>query len=164
MAEYWDIYDENRKLTGKTIKRGDAFAEGEYYVCCEVWIMNSKNQMLMTQRHPAKKAGGLWEFSGGGVLAGETTKQAAVREIREELGLTIEISDLELLEVFKNRNYFMDIFIVKKDFDLKDLVFDADEVVDAKFLTDEEIEDMISESKVVRSVASRYDMYKELLK
>lgn len=164
MAEYWDIYDVDRKLTGKTIKRGDAFAEGEYYVCCEIWIMNSKNQMLMTQRHPAKKAGGLWEFSGGGVLAGETTKQAAVREISEEIGVIIDESELELLEVFKNRNYFMDIFAVRKDINLNELILQADEVVDAKFLTDEEIEDMISESKVVRSVASRYSMYKELLK
>ena len=121
MVEYWDIYDVNRKLTGKTIKRGEAFAEGEYYVCCEIWIMNSKNQMLMTQRHPAKKAGGLWEFSGGGVLAGETTKQAEIREIKEELGVVIDESELELLEVFKNRNYFMDIFVVRKDLDLKEL-------------------------------------------
>ena len=28
MAEYWDLYDENRNSLGKTIKRGDAFAEG----------------------------------------------------------------------------------------------------------------------------------------
>ena len=41
MAEYWDLYDADRKPLGRTIKRGDAFAEGEYYVCCEVWIQNS---------------------------------------------------------------------------------------------------------------------------
>lgn len=163
MAEYWDIYDVNREHTGKTIKRGDAFAEGEYYVCCEIWIMNSRNQMLMTQRHPAKKAGGLWEFSGGGVLAGETTKQAAIREIKEELGVIIDESELELLEVFKNRNYFMDIFVVRKDIDLKELTLQPDEVVDTKYLLSDEIENMIAEGKVVRSVGSRYEMYKGLL-
>lgn len=163
MEEYWNIYDVNRTLTGKTIKRGDAFAEDEYYVCCEIWIMNSKQQMLMTQRHPAKKAGALWEFSGGGVLAGETTKQAAVREIREELGLIIDESEFQLLEVFKNRNYLMDIFLVKKDFDLGEITLQPDEVVDAKFLSGEEIAKMITENKVVRSVASRYEMYKEFL-
>ncbi len=163
MAEYWDIYDVNRNLTGKTIKRGEAFAEGEYYVCCEIWIMNSKNQMLMTQRHPAKKAGGLWEFSGGGVLAGETTKQAAIREIKEELGVIIDESELELIEVFKNRNYFMDIFVVRKDIDLKELTLQLDEVVDAKYLSSDEIANMIAEGKVVRSVGVRYEMYKGLL-
>lgn len=163
MEEYWDIYDVNRQLTGKTIKRGDVFTEGEYYVCCDIWIINSKQQMLMTQRHPAKKAGGLWEFSGGGVLAGETTKQAAVREIKEELDLIIDETELNLLEVFKNKNYFMDIFLVKKDFNLEEITLQPDEVVDAKFLSGEEIEKMITENKVVRSVATRYKMYKELL-
>jgi len=163
MAEYWDIYNVNREVTGKTIKRGDAFAEGEYYVCCEIWIMNSKQQILMTQRHPAKKAGGLWEFSGGGVLAGETTKQAAVREIKEELGLRIDESELHLLEIFKNRNYFMDIYVVRKDFDLNEIILQPDEVVDVKFLSSEGVLKMITENKVVKSVATRYEMYKELL-
>lgn len=69
MAEYWDLYDADRKALGRMIKRGDAFAAGEYYVCCEVWLRNSEGKYLMTQRHPDKKAGGLWEFTGGGVLA-----------------------------------------------------------------------------------------------
>ena len=132
-------------------------------MCCEIWIMSSKNQMLMTQRHPAKKAGNLWEFSGGGVLAGETTKQAAIREIKEELGVIIDESELELLEVFKNRNYFMDIFVVRKDIDLKELTLQLDEVVDAKYLSSDEIANMIAEGKVVRSVGVRYEMYKGLL-
>ena len=66
MAEYWDLYDADRKALGRTIRRGDAFAEGEYYVCCEVWVQNSEGKLLLTQRHPDKKAGGLWEFTGGG--------------------------------------------------------------------------------------------------
>lgn len=42
MSEFWDVYDQNRELTGKMIQRGEVFADGEFYVCCEVWIMNSK--------------------------------------------------------------------------------------------------------------------------
>lgn len=30
MAEYWDLYDADRNPLGRNIKRGDAFAEGEY--------------------------------------------------------------------------------------------------------------------------------------
>lgn len=60
MSEYWDIYDENRVKTNRTIKRGDPFAEGEYYVCCEIWIMDvSSNCLLVTQRHPGKRLGGM---------------------------------------------------------------------------------------------------------
>ena len=159
MAEFWDIYDGNRVFTGKTIERGTPFGENEYYVCCEVWIMNSKNQMLVTQRHPDKKAGGQWEFTGGGVLAGETTLTAAVREVKEELGISLNESELSLHEVYKHKNYFMDIYVVRKDFDAEDIVLDTNEVVDWTWLAKEEIEQFIESGKMVRSVGGRYKMY-----
>lgn len=163
MAEYWDLYDADRAPLGRTIKRGDAFAEGEYYVCCEVWMQNSEGKLLMTQRHPDKKAGGLWEFTGGGVLAGETTKQAALRELSEELGVTAEEADLSLLEVYQHKNYFMDIYVAKKDVEPAGLVLQPEEVVDAKWVSHEELLQMIEEKQVVRSVGLRYGMYADRL-
>ena len=163
MAEYWDLYDANRNPLGRTIKRGDAFAEGEYYVCCEIWIQNSEGKLLMTQRHPDKKAGGLWEFTGGGVLAGETTSQAVVREAEEELGVQVNESEVSLLEVYQHKNYFMDIYVVKKDVDIATLVLQPEEVVDAKWVSHEELLKMIEEKQVVWSVGLRYGKYSELL-
>ena len=163
MAEYWDLYDANRNPLGRTIKRGEAFAEGEYYVCCEVWTQNSEGKLLMTQRHPDKKAGGLWEFTGGGVLAGETTKQAAVRELMEELDVLAEESELSLLEVYQHKNYFMDIFVIKRDVDTASLKLQPEEVVDAKWVSREELLQMIEEKQVVWSVGLRYGMYGEKL-
>ena len=159
MAEYWDVYDENRELTGKTIKRGDPFGENEFYVCCEVWIVNSKNQMLVTQRHPDKKAGGQWEFTGGGVLAGETTLLAASREVKEELGICLDETEFELLEVYRHRNYFMDIYLVRKDLNDEEIVLDKNEVVDWTWLSQKEIEEYIETGKMVRSVGIRYNMF-----
>ena len=163
MAEYWDLYDANRNPLGRTIKRGDAFAEGEYYVCCEVWMQNFEGKLLMTQRHPDKKAGGLWEFTGGGVLAGETTKQAAVRELQEELGVSASETELSLLEVYQHKNYFMDIFVIKRDVDTAALKLQPSEVVDAKWVSREELLQMIDEKQVVWSVGLRYGMYGEKL-
>ena len=159
MAEYWDLYDADRKTLGRTIKRGDAFAEGEYYVCCEIWIQNSEGKFLVTQRHPDKKAGGLWEFTGGGVLAGETTEQAAVREVQEEIGLPVEESELSLLEVYQHKNYFMDIFVVKKDVEVNKLTLQAEEVVAAKWVSHDELLQMIEEKQTVWSVGLRYQKY-----
>jgi len=159
MAEYWDIYDANRKLTGKIIKRGESFGENEFYVCCEVWIINSKNQILVTQRHPDKKAGGLWEFTGGGVLAGETTRLAAAREVKEELGICLNESELELYEVYKHKNYFMDIYVVRKDIKDEEIKLDTKEVIDWMWLLKSEMEQFIEAGKMVRSVGIRYNMY-----
>lgn len=50
--ELWDLYDSERNPLGRTHVRGEAFAEGEYYVCVEVWIRNSKGEFLIQKRHP----------------------------------------------------------------------------------------------------------------
>lgn len=163
MIEYWDIYDKNRVLQNRTIRRGDSFQEGEYYVSCEVWFQNSKGEMLITLRNPNKKACGLWEFVGGGVLAGETTAQAAAREVKEEIGLNITESELLYLYEYKQRNYFMDIYLVNKDVDINDIVLDLNETIDAKWATKEEIQTMIDSQEIVRSVALRYNLLKHRL-
>jgi len=159
MIEYWDIYDANRVLTGKMIKRGDPFGDNEYYVCCEVWIMNSKKQMLVTQRHPDKKAGGQWEFTGGGVLAGETTLFAAIREVKEELGICLNETELELFDIYKHKNYFMDIYVVRKDLKEEEIALDKNEVINWKWLSKNEVEQFIADRKMVRSVGMRYEMF-----
>ena len=163
MEEYWDIYDENRVFQNRTIRRGGTFADGEYYVCCEVWFQNSKGEMLVTQRHPNKKAGGLWEFVGGGVLAGETTSQASVREVKEEIGISLTEKELSLLDVYKQRNYFMDIYLVQKDVNIGSIVLDENETINVKWVSKEELRDMIENQMVVRSVAKRFDMLKDKL-
>lgn len=157
MDEYWDIYDKNRRFQNRTILRGTPFKEGDYYVSCEVWIQNFKGELLITLRNPNKKAGGLWEFVGGGVLAGETTAQAAIREVKEEIGLDITEGELTYLYEYKHRNYFMDIYSVNKDVDIKDVVLDLTEATDAKWVTKEELQKLIDSGKFVRSVAQRYN-------
>lgn len=163
MEEYWDIYDENRVFQNRTIRRGDPFEDGEYYVSCEAWLKNSKGEMLITLRSPNKKAGGLWEFVGGGVLAGETTAQATVREVKEEIGIDITESQLLFLHEYKQRNYFMDIYLVNIDVNIKNLVLNKEETANAKWVTKEELQVMIENQEVVRSVAQRYNLLKNKL-
>ena len=163
MEEYWDVYDANRIFQNKVIRRGDTFKDVEYYVCCEVWLQNSKGEFLITQRHPDKKAGGLWEFVGGGVLAGETTAQAALREVKEEIGVSLTANELSLLYVYRHRNYFMDIYLVKKAVNIESIVLDRNETIDAKWVSKEELRVMIDNQEVVRSVAHRFNMFSDKL-
>ncbi|KMS60439.1 DNA damage repair protein MutT [Novosphingobium barchaimii LL02] len=51
--------------------------------------------VLMQRRDFGAVHGGLWEFPGGKVDPGETPEQAAVRELSEELGVTLDIGSLE---------------------------------------------------------------------
>lgn len=55
-------------------------------------IVNENNEVCISLRHTDSHQGGLWEFPGGKVEDYETVEQALVREIKEELDLTIEQS------------------------------------------------------------------------
>lgn len=59
-------------------------------VVCGV-IQNSDGAYLACQRPPGKHLGGLWEFPGGKVDAGESPESALIRELREELAVEVEI-------------------------------------------------------------------------
>ncbi len=62
MEEFWDLYNANREQINRFHKRGDVLEDGTYHIVVNVWIINSKTEVLLTQRHPQKKLwGGLWE-------------------------------------------------------------------------------------------------------
>ena len=162
--ELWDLYDKDRKPLNRTHVRGEAFAEGEYYVSCEIWVRNSKGEFLITKRHPDKKAGNLWEFAGGGTLAGETTTQSAVRELKEETGIQSQESELQLFATYQHKNYFLDLFLLNKDVQISDIVLQPGETIDAKWASEETILQMIDNEEFVYSVSLRFKTYKDSLK
>ncbi|MDG2242723.1 MAG: 8-oxo-dGTP diphosphatase MutT [Rhodospirillaceae bacterium] len=67
-------------------------------------LIRPDGAILLTQRPDGKSMAGLWEFPGGKLKAGETPEQALVRELQEELGVSIELGDLEPL-TFASHGY-----------------------------------------------------------
>ena len=55
-------------------------------------ILNAKNQILIAQRKAeGGMLAGLWEFPGGKIAEGETMPQCIARELKEEMGIAIEV-------------------------------------------------------------------------
>lgn len=57
-------------------------------------MIDPDGRVLVQQRPPGKPMAGLWEFPGGKVEAGETPERALIRELHEELGVTVDHSCL----------------------------------------------------------------------
>jgi 8-oxo-dGTP diphosphatase len=58
-------------------------------------LIDASGRVLLTQRPQHKQLGGLWEFPGGKVEPGEAPEEALIRELKEELALTVEPDALD---------------------------------------------------------------------
>lgn len=95
--ERWDAYDRNfQKVEGVTLIRGEPIPEGLCHLVCDILVRHRDGTYLLMQRDRRKHYGGMWEATAGGsALQNETPLECAVRELREETG----ISSRELTEV-----------------------------------------------------------------
>jgi len=59
-----------------------------------VALCDSAGRVLLQQRRPGRAHAGLWEFPGGKVEPGESLEQALLREIVEELAITLDLAAL----------------------------------------------------------------------
>ena len=55
-----------------------------------VALVDTDNRILLAQRPEGKQLAGLWEFPGGKVEPGERPEETLIRELREELGITVK--------------------------------------------------------------------------
>lgn len=151
--EYWDIYDADKKLTGRTMKKDDwTMADGDYHLTVQGVLRRPDGKFLITQRVATKKWAPLWwEVSGGGARAGETSREAVNREVMEETG--IDVSQLKEDFVYTYRrdnpkerdNYFVDTYRFTLDFELSDVTVQAEEVADCRLATLDEIQKLASQ-------------------
>lgn len=148
--EFWDIYDENKQVTGRTMKRNDFHMQpGDYHLSVLAVIKRSDDRFLITKRVMTKRwAPGHWEVTGGGCIAGETSFEAICRETLEETGLDVKDCPHKLALTYRRDNpdegdnYFVDVYLFKKDFEDIDIVLQPEEACGFSAATLDEIKEI----------------------
>ena len=102
MAEIWDLYTRlgdtlEFKKTGQTIVQGQRLPVGTFHYVVHVWIKNDIGEYLISQRNAVTNDPLYWEPAGSSVLARETSEQAAIRVVKEKLGLELQPASGTLL-------------------------------------------------------------------
>jgi 8-oxo-dGTP pyrophosphatase MutT (NUDIX family) len=147
--EMWDIYDEQKRRTGRTMKRNDwCLKEGEYHLTVLGVVARNDGRFLITKRVKTKAwAPGWWEVSGGAAQAGEESEEAVLREIKEETGLDVSAWDGGYLFSYKRENpgegdnYFVDIYRFMSDFSESDIHLQEEETDGYMLATVDEIKE-----------------------
>ena len=99
MKELLDLYTESGQLTGKTECRSKIHQLGLWHKTSQLWILNSKNELLFQFRSSSKDCfPSRWDVSSAGhIPAGDSPLDSAIRELSEELGVTANKKDIEKL-------------------------------------------------------------------
>ena len=164
--EFLDIYDKDKKLTGRTMKRNDwTMADGDYHLTVLGVIRRPDGKFLITKRVSTKEwAPGAFEVSGGGVRAGETSEEAVRREVLEETGLDIN-NAVSGGYVFTYRrdnpeernNYFVDVYEFVMDVKESDVHLQGEETDGFEFADAAQIKALADQGKFLH-----YDSIKQV--
>lgn len=161
MSELWDLFDEDRRPLLIKQVRGKHLPKDTYHQVVFIWVVSIDGLFLITKRSPNKPWGGYWENTGGSVLAGETREDGAVRELFEETGVKIEQKDLVLISEDKGLMTFEDMFLTIVDQTHQKIVLQDGETCDYKWITINQLEQMMKEDVFALPVIKRFEKNKE---
>ena len=154
--EHIDILDKDGNKKGITKPKSEIHKNGDWHRASIVWIINSRNELLIQRRSPAKEnCPNLWDISASGhISAGEDSIASALRETWEELGLKLNKEDIQYLfstieQVVLNDgtyvdNEIQDVYLVRKDVDVSNMRIQKEEVAEVKFIDFRQLKKMIT--------------------
>lgn len=177
---YLEIISENGKLFFNQISSIDreiAHEKWLLHISAHVWIFNSKGEVLL-QKRSLKKSSSPWKWdisAAGHVESGETVIYWAIREIQEELWITVSENNLNLIAGFRNEvkrvlnwkmyhnNEIASVFLMRFDGNISDLSFDDDEVEGFKFVPLAELERDWNDDERLKLYASKGEEYRRVI-
>lgn len=158
MDEYIDILNDNGEISGKTCLKSEAHKNGLLHASTHIWIIDFEKNVLIQKRASNKDVfPNLWDVSvAGHISAGEQPEISAIREVEEEIGLSVSKDKLQYIGTSKKKiihkidlidNELHHIYVCTVNFDFNTLKIQVEEVSEIKIMNLERLIDEISKEK-----------------
>lgn len=158
------IYDENRNKTNKVVDRFKYKKKNnEFDLSVQIWIINDNEEILLTQRSNKIDYPYMWECIEGVVDYNENSLEAAIREVKEEIGIDIYPNEIYKLKIDKELECpkFTDVYLCKKNINLNDIILEKQECIDVKIVNEEEYINICNSNLIVPHLKYFYNMYRK---
>ena len=141
--EYWDLYDKDKNMLERKAIRGEKLADNEFHLVVSAWVKNDEGKFLISQRSKNKAHPLMWECTGGSALMGESSLDAAIRELKEELNFDVCEDEAtyigSTLRFYPNCNDIFEVWLFTTKNKSQDIKIQEEEVNNYKWATKEEI-------------------------
>lgn len=141
--EYWDLYDKDKNMLERKAIRGEKLDDNEFHLVVNAWVKNDEGKFLISQRSINKTYPLIWETTGGSALMGEDSIDAAIRELKEELGFDVFKDEAtyigSTLRYYPNCNDILEVWLFEINNKNQDIKIQEEEVNAYKWATKEEI-------------------------
>ena len=145
--EQFDILDITGRPTGLVAEKGAALSCGQYYLGIHAYILSGESSFLIQRRALDKNfLPGGWDVHLGHVMAGESSADCAIREIREEIGLDVPPHTLQFAFRFlwEEYHHMVDVYFVDIEYAIENLKLREREVIDVRSISAGEMLNMVS--------------------
>ena len=135
--ELWDVYDRNGRKTGALKEKESDYLPGEHHLAVEAWVFNSRREILIQQRSWSREIlPGMWSLTTGRIIAGEDSRRGCVRELEEELGMSVKPGELFFFRrIIREDPLIWDVYFTLQDVSLEKLSLQKDEVIQASWVS-----------------------------
>lgn len=157
--EIWDLYKADGTLAHIDHKRGQPMPQGFFHIVGGVAVRHVDGTYLLMQRDQNKtNFPGMWEMgASGSIFKGETPLQGAMRELKEECGISAD--SLELIFVCHNNDTFYWNYLCLTDCSKDSVTLQEGETVAYKWVSKDELLSIINSDCFVSSVRERWTPY-----
>ena len=127
-----------------------------------IFIENDKGKYLI-QKTSANK-GSLYSTTGGHVSENETPDEALIREVKEEIGLDLDMNNVKYLGNIITGTPIRFIYYLKQNNDINDFTVQEEEVEYVKYMSENEILNLINEGLFLESHAICFNKFLDMKK